>query len=78
MYDIFKAAVMYEGKLNASNSLVKRTTYFVDPCFKFRFENWQTCVIIVLKTHTYRVQQMQIYELSKKKLQYLPATGTNF
>jgi hypothetical protein len=65
MYDIFKPAVIYEGKLNTSNSLVKRTTYFMNPCFKFLFEDWQSCVIIILNKYT---QSAANAELQFKKI----------
>ena len=67
----------YEGKLNTSNKLVKGTKYFIDPSFKFRFEEWQSCVIIILNTYIQNAANADL-RVVKEKSQYLQAMGTNF
>jgi hypothetical protein len=67
IYDIFKAAVLYEGKLNTSNRLVKKNCIFHGFLLQIsvsRMEILRDCHIKHI--HTYRAQQMQSYELQRK------------
>jgi len=74
MYDIFKAAVMCAVKLNTSNSLAKRTTYFMDLCVKFRFEEWQSCVIIILNTFIQSAVNAEL-RIAKEKITTFTSNG---